>query len=132
MKPPEFIINMDLTQNNSFKNKATHCNSHTQTASTTCGFLITGTCRECLLTNILSVYYQFTDGRPTASTIKCQTKQCDSAVVHERCCTSGNSMPVIGGVSITHKFYNRCGYSTMLLIMAVQIMAQLHKHIHYK
>jgi len=59
-------------------------------------------------------------------------KQCDSVIVHEGCCTSGNSMPVNGGVSTTRKFCNGCGYGAMLLIMAVQMMAQMHKHIHYK
>lgn len=109
-----------------------------KTASTNCGFLVvTGTCRVSAVNHdralqLCYINYQFKDGRPTANTVKCQTKQCDSVIAHEGCCTSENSMPVSGDVSTTRKFCNGCGYGVMLLIMAVQMMAQMHKHIHYK
>jgi hypothetical protein len=81
---------------------------------------------------VISSYYQSKYGRPTANTVKCQMKQCDSVIAHEGCCTSENSMPVSGGVSTTHKFCNGCRYGVMLLIMAVQMMAQKYRHVHYK
>jgi hypothetical protein len=72
---------------------------------------------------IISSCNQFKDGRPTANMVKYQRMQCDSAFACEGYCTSGNSLPVSGGVNSTHKFGNRCEYGAMLLIMAGQMIS---------
>jgi hypothetical protein len=50
---------------------------------------------------VVSPYNQCKDGRPTGNMVKCQSTQCDLIFVCEGCHTSGNLLPVGGGVQST-------------------------------